>query len=189
MQNKEVWKQIKGLEGKYEISNLGRVKSVARIEIRKDGRKRPVKEKIRKSTVFNNGYYGVSTNRLAGTFLIHRLIAEAFIPNPESKQTVNHKNGIKTDNRIENLEWATYGENNKHAYEKGLKKYTSKMRSNAKNLMTKNRKDSSKLVLNTNTGIFYNSIKEAAISIEMNCNTLQGKLLGRSKNNTYFIYA
>lgn len=185
----EVWKNVKGLEGKYQISNLGRVKTLARLTYRKDGRKRLIKENIKTGCVFNNGYLGVGTTRENGTFLIHRLLAEAFIPNPENKRCVNHKDGNKLNNNLDNLEWATHGENNQHAYDTKLKVPSDKLRVNSKQLMINNRKDSSKIVINTLTGIFYDSIKEAAKSIDMNHNSLQCRLLGRTKNLTPFIYA
>lgn len=114
--NKEIWKDIPGYKGFYKVSNLGRVKSFLKSH-----------ERILKPTLINTGYLSLvlMKNKSRKTFNIHRLIALAFIPNPENKRTVNHKNGIKSDNRIDNLEWATYSENTKHAYDIGLIKHLS----------------------------------------------------------------
>lgn len=185
----EIWKDIKGLEGKYQVSDLGTVKVLAFTGIRKDCRKYHVVEKIKKQSIFNNGYYGFGTNRAHGTVLLHRALAEAFIPNPENKRCVNHKDGNKLNNSLDNLEWATHGENNQHAYDTGLKKASERVKENSRELIKTNGKDCSKIVLNVLTGIFYDSIKQAAESIGMNHNTLQCKLLGRTKNLTPFIYA
>ncbi len=119
---KEIWKDIKGYKGSYQISNLGRVKSLPRTILHKNGHKVPYCGTIL-TPAKSAGYWAVALtlHNKKKTHKVHRLLAEAFIPNPENKPTVNHKNGIKTDNNILNIEWATYSENNHHAYDNGLK--------------------------------------------------------------------
>ena len=89
----------------YQVSNFGRVKSF-----------KGIKERILSPRV-NGGYHSVILfNRKPKNYFIHRLVAKAFIPNPKNKYTINHKNGIKNDNRVENLEFMTRSENMRHAY-------------------------------------------------------------------------
>lgn len=116
----EIWKDISGYEGLYQISNHGRVKSLAR-RIRNHSKNRLSKEIILKW--YNNGRgkigyvnYMLCKNSKYKNMSGHRLVAIAFIPNPENKPFVNHKNGNTLDNHVSNLEWVTCSENNFHAY-------------------------------------------------------------------------
>lgn len=104
----EIWKPISGYEGLYEVSSYGRVKSVERDFVDSIGRKYHKKERILKNQTYR-GYLYVKL--YDGPKRVNRLVAKAFIPNSENKPQVNHKNEIKTDNRVENLEWMTVKEN------------------------------------------------------------------------------
>ena len=120
----EIWKDIQGYEGLYQVSNLGRVKSLGRfIESRLKGVDKVWKaERILKTCKRTNGYIGVGLrkNGKGKNFNIHRLVAIAFLDNPENKPQVNHIDGNKKNNNVSNLEWVTNSENQKHAYKHGL---------------------------------------------------------------------
>lgn len=109
----EIWKDITGYEGLYQVSNLGNIKRI-------NGSARCLKDRTLVIKTKENGYCFVclcKNNSLKYPH-IHRLVALAFIPNPEKKSQVNHKNGIKNDNRLENLEWSTPSENGLHSFRK-----------------------------------------------------------------------
>lgn len=118
---REIWKDIAGYEGLYQISNLGRVKRLKTIILYKDGRSHTFPEKIRKPVnVHGYLYCNLYKNNEGERKAVHRLVAMAFVENQDSKPQVNHINGDKCDNRAENLEWCTASENNYHAFSTGL---------------------------------------------------------------------
>lgn len=124
----EIWKPVPGAEAFYAISNFGQIRGLARQRrgVSKAGREfvRNIDEFIMKPTTLNSGYLSVrltieSGEKAAGQ-LVHRMVAMAFIPNPSNLPWVNHKDGVKTNNHTDNLEWCTPSENMIHAVGAGL---------------------------------------------------------------------
>jgi len=112
----EIWKVIKGYEGKYEVSNLGRIKSLKRI----DTNNHPIPERILKQSKYKTEYkaeymhVSLCKEGMMKKFWVNRIVAKAFIPNQNNKPEVNHKNEITDDNRSINLEWVTPKENSNY---------------------------------------------------------------------------
>ena len=117
----EIWKDVVGYEGLYQVSNLGRVKSYAHLVNCRGGGKRIQPSKML-TCCFDGKYYHVTLfkNNVRKVCLVHRLVASAFVDNPLCKQQINHIDGNKKNNVASNLEWVTQRENIKHAYRIGL---------------------------------------------------------------------
>ncbi|MFD6509331.1 NUMOD4 motif-containing HNH endonuclease [Bacillus sp. NPDC060175] len=115
----EIWKDIQGFEGRYQVSNLGRVRSIDRIDAvgrKKKGQVLKAYKDLKKYTrvyIYLNEGYGQKRP-------VHQMVARAFVPNPEDKPEINHIDGNKDNNMASNLEWCTSSENTIHAFKNGL---------------------------------------------------------------------
>ncbi len=171
----EIWKDIEGYEGKYTISNYGKVTA---LNFAKRGFSQELKQSLdSKGYSFVNLYFSGKMN----PHRIHRLIAIHFIPNPESKPYINHINGIKNDNSIDNLEWCTAKENIRHSFDTGLNKNSDKQKQSIRNI-------SSKKVINNNDGMIHSSCVEASKYYKIEYQRLKSMLNGSRKNKTSLKY-
>ena len=179
----EIWKDIPTYESIYQCSNFGRVRSSQTFITEKSGKKRIKYEIIRKQVLGKNGYFYVSMiqNKKMKLCSVHRLIALSFLPLIENKNIVNHKNGIKTDNRLGNLEWCNKSENELHAY-----RVLGKINIPIGSVNLPKRKKVSQYDLNGNYINTYDSIKIAAIETKTNRQKISDVCNGkRFKTNNY----
>lgn len=178
---KEIWKPVEGYEGLYEVSNTGKVKSL----------KRTVKSYNDWDRTFNEKILTLHSSKITKRHpkpmyhvelwkdnkrqvkMIHRLVAETFIPNPDGKPQVNHKDGNRMNNSVENLEWCTCSENSNHAYKTGLSKPKG-----CKPIRGINKK--------TGAVVEYQSIEEAARELKGNADAIRACLKGRSASSCGF---
>jgi len=174
------WESIKGFEGLYEISDQGRVKSLGKGKSTNPNNCIARGLKLKTTT---NGYINCKllNKGKAHHLLVHRLVALHFIDNPDKKKEVNHKDGDKTNNCIENLEWVTSSENQKHAYLLGLQK----IRSGANSPFSK------PIEQRTTTGDLvkiWGSIKEACRELGFNSVGIIGCCKKKKKYKTAYGY-
>ena len=163
------WRDLVGYEGVYKISSDGEIYSVPRFN---------TKGGLMKLHLHKTGYLYtlICKDGKQKNVNVHREVAKAFIPRPNNKTEVNHKNGIKTDNRVENLEWVTGKENIKHAYKTGLKKA-----SIGKVPVVVIRQDNGERTI-------YESIRSAARHLELNPNAVSKALERGRKIGIYRFY-
>jgi hypothetical protein len=166
----EIFKDIIGYEGIYQISNLGNVKRLYK--------KKP-NGIILKPLDNGAGYcqVGLSKNNKSKKHYIHRLLAQYFIHNPNNFPCINHINGLKNDNRIDNLEWCTYSDNNHHAIKTRLRVHK-KGDDNTQ----------SKKIINIQTGEIYHSALTLSLNIGVSRTTLHSWLNGNRPNKTNYRY-
>lgn len=174
----EIWKDIKGYEGLYQVSNTGKIKSLERLR-RNHSKTQLVEEKIKNARKDPQGYLMLDLykDNKPKTIRVHRLVAETFISNPDEKDTVNHIDGNKENNDISNLEWSTFEEQNNHFYKNNLKS----QESIDKSIKAMN-KASSKKTKCLNDGVVYDSASEASRAVGVSASLIMRVCRGERKS-------
>lgn len=184
----EIWRDVPGFECFFEVSNLGNVCTCDKLLMSRGGKTMLIKgfllsKNIRGGNRRSGGYHYVHlcARSVGRNYLVHRLVAMAFLPNPGNKREVNHKDGNPLNNHVDNLEWSTRKENARHAYDTGLMndKHLIKF---TKGMDAHNRK----MVIDFSNGIFYDSETSAAKSRNMSRQYLNDMLNGKVPNKTSF---
>lgn len=190
MMKNEIWKDIEGYEGLYQISNLGRVKSLGR----KNCSNQCLKTKILNPSFDNKRGYKracLCKNNKEKRIMVHLLVAKAFIPNILNKPIINHIDGNKANNSVDNLEWCTYKENSQHAIKLGLidvEKRKENMRKIGEKSYNINRKKIKQYDLKGNFIKQWNSEKEASEKSNILHSSISNCIHGRSKSAGGYIW-
>jgi hypothetical protein len=186
----EIWKDIDGYEGLYQVSSGGRIRRMASSVLKSNGIYYNSKCVIRKPFITSVGYYMITLSKSGriNQYVVHRLIAAAFIPNPENKPQVNHKNLDKKDNRLDNLEWVTVSENAKHYVASGRFRPPCRGRFGSKHHLSK---PIHKTDLKGNILESFDAVKTAARKLGTTSSNICSCLKGRNKTHLGFkwIYA
>ena len=182
----EIWKHIKGFEQSHVVNINGDVKTISRQVSGKNGSLRTIKSRYLKAEIDIGGYYRYKLwyNNKNKSLFMHRLIAIHFINNPENKPFINHIDGVKTNNSIENLEWCTQSENVLHSYKTGLSTVSNKSKERC-SILGKKR---SKKVIDTKTGKVFNKMTDAAKYSGFCLSYFSLMLSGKKTNKTNFIF-
>lgn len=181
----EVWKDIPSYEGYYQVSNLGRIKRLPR---HKPTDKRKTHNNIRKPRLAENGYFRInlSKDNSVKWFGIHRLVALAFIPNPDKLPVINHKDENKQNNRVDNLEWCTHQYNREYGTARERQQKTRAANPNDKTVRKLVGEKNSKAILQYSLSgkmiARYNSLSEASVATGVHISTIIRQCKGRTGN-------
>lgn len=189
----ERWIDIVGYEGSYRISDHGRVLTVGRVVTcaEKPGYIKNVKQKLKKLRVNRYGYHDVLLwrNSKSRHFTIHRLVAVHFLPDRSGRNSINHKDGVKTNNHYLNLEWCTPKENTNHAIQMGLKTARTKKSFTLAEISAIKKRSSKSVQQCLSDGTIVNtfkSIKDASEHLRVNPNSLYTAIYRRSRSHGYY---
>lgn len=188
--NMETWKPVLGYEGLYEVSDLGRVRGLERTKNNR-GAIQHVSGRIMQQRPNHKGYLTVhlSKNGVGARKPVHRIVAEAFIQNPDAKPQVNHISGVKTDNRATNLEWVTNSENMRHARLNNLVNYKPMLMAAHTPQARKKVADALKKPVLRSDGKRYASVKDAAKDIGVTHGAVSMNIHGKTRTCGGFVFS